>query len=42
VADPVRALARVQSELAKTSNVDWPHFVVFSPDVCPEDASASR
>jgi tetratricopeptide (TPR) repeat protein len=42
VADPVRALARVQSELAKTSNVDWPHFVVFGPDVCPEDATGSR
>jgi hypothetical protein len=38
VADPVRALAKVQSELAKTSNVDWPQFVVFGPDVCPEDA----
>ena len=42
VVDPVRALARVQSELAKTSNVDWPHFVVFGPDVCPEYASRSR
>jgi tetratricopeptide (TPR) repeat protein len=41
-ADPVHALAKVQSELARTSNVDWPRFVVFGPDVCPEGASGSR
>jgi CHAT domain-containing protein len=35
LADPVRALANVQSALAKTSNVDWPYYVVFGPDVCP-------
>jgi hypothetical protein len=42
VADPARALAVVQSELAKTSNVDWPYFAVFGPDVCPEDAPGQR
>jgi len=41
-ADPVRALAKVQSELAKTSNVDWQRFAVFGLDVCPEDVSESR
>jgi tetratricopeptide (TPR) repeat protein len=38
VADPARALAAVQSALAKTDNVDWPYFAVFGPDVCPEGA----
>lgn len=42
LADPVHALAKVQSELSRTSNVDWPRFVVFGPDVCPEDVSGSR
>jgi tetratricopeptide (TPR) repeat protein len=42
VADPVRALQTVQSALAKTNNVDWPYFVVFGPDVCPEDATEPR
>jgi hypothetical protein len=42
LADPLRALAAVQSELAKTENVDWPRFVVFGSDVCPEDASEPR
>lgn len=42
VADPVRALARVQSELAETTNVDWPFFVVFGPDVCSGDVNESR
>jgi CHAT domain-containing protein len=40
VADPARALAAVQAELAKTSNTDWPNIAVFGPDVCPEDAPA--
>jgi len=34
VADPARALQRVQAELAKTNNTDWPNFAVFGPDVC--------
>jgi len=39
VADPARALAAVQSELAKThENIDWPYFTVFGPDVCLGDA----
>lgn len=39
VADPARALAAVQSELAKTQeNVDWPYFTVFGPDVCLGEA----
>jgi tetratricopeptide (TPR) repeat protein len=33
--DPVRALAQVQAELSRTSNTDWPHFVIFGHDVCP-------
>lgn len=37
VADPARALATVQSVLAKTGNTDWPNIAVFGPDVCPED-----
>jgi CHAT domain-containing protein len=36
VADPARALARVQSQLAKTDNTEWPKFVVFGPDVCTD------
>lgn len=32
--DSVRALARVQARLAKTSNTDWPSFAVFGNDVC--------
>jgi hypothetical protein len=42
VANPVRALQTVQLALSKTSNVDWPYFVVFGPDVCPEVASEPR
>jgi hypothetical protein len=38
VADPARALAKVQSDLAKTGNVDWPYFTVFGAAVCSEDA----
>jgi CHAT domain-containing protein len=34
VADPVRTLARVQAELADTSNKDWPSFAVFGKAVC--------
>ena len=36
VADPARALAAVQSALAKTANEDWPHFTAFGPDVCTD------
>jgi tetratricopeptide (TPR) repeat protein len=39
VADPARALARVQAELANTSNTTWPYFAVFGSDVCSENAS---
>lgn len=42
VADPARALAIVQSALAKTNNVDWPYFAVFGPDVCSEEVSDPR
>jgi tetratricopeptide (TPR) repeat protein len=38
VADPARALAAVQSALAKTNNTDWPNVAVFGPDVCLEGA----
>jgi tetratricopeptide (TPR) repeat protein len=38
VADPARALAAVQSALAKTNNTDWPNVAVFGSDVCPEGA----
>jgi hypothetical protein len=38
VADPARALAAVQSALAKSPNIDWPYFTVFGPDACLEDA----
>lgn len=34
VDDPVHALARVQGELARTANKDWPNFAVFSTQVC--------
>lgn len=32
--DPVRALARAQSELAGTENRDWPNFAVYGQDIC--------
>jgi tetratricopeptide (TPR) repeat protein len=35
--DPARALARAQAQLAKTSNVDWPNFVLFGHDICRKD-----
>jgi len=38
VADPARALAVVQAELAKTPNGDWPFYAVFGPSVCPDGA----
>jgi len=42
VADPARALATVQAELAKIDNGDakgdWPYFAVFGPAVCAESA----
>lgn len=41
VADPARALARAQAELAGLGNRDWPNFAVFGPDVCHEDAPES-
>jgi len=38
IADPVRALAAVQAELAEQpgehANPDWPYFAVFGHDVC--------
>lgn len=34
IADPPRALAKVQADLARTGNRDWPYFAVFGPDVC--------
>ncbi|HEY0476699.1 MAG TPA: CHAT domain-containing protein [Kofleriaceae bacterium] len=40
VADPALALARVQRDLAKTANADWPYFAVFGPDVCTKGAPA--
>jgi CHAT domain-containing protein len=42
VADPARALAKVQSDLAKTGNEEWPRFVVFGPDVCTDDTLNPR
>jgi tetratricopeptide (TPR) repeat protein len=38
VADPARALATVQTALAKTNNTDWPNVAVYGSDVCPEGA----
>ncbi|MEO7733451.1 MAG: CHAT domain-containing protein [Kofleriaceae bacterium] len=35
--DPARALARVQADLAKTTNDDWPNFVLFGHDICRKD-----
>ncbi len=36
--DPARALAAAQRALSTTtSNIDWPYFAVFGPDVCPQD-----
>jgi tetratricopeptide (TPR) repeat protein len=32
--DPVRALARVQAELARGGGKDWPFFTVFSTEAC--------
>lgn len=37
VEDPPRALARVQTTLAKTSNVDWPYFTLFGHDTCRKE-----
>jgi CHAT domain-containing protein len=39
VTDPVRALQAAQRELLQTSNIAWPQYAVFGPDVCPDDAS---
>jgi tetratricopeptide (TPR) repeat protein len=36
--DPVRALAEVQAELAKTKNPDWPYFSIFGHDTCRKDS----
>ena len=33
-ADPARTLARIQAELAKTSDTNWPRFAVFGRSVC--------
>jgi len=37
VADPARTLAEIQAELAKTSNEDWPNFVLFGHDTCRKE-----
>lgn len=42
VSDPAHALARVQAELARTTNEDWPNMVVFGLDVCPGTAPDQR
>jgi tetratricopeptide (TPR) repeat protein len=34
--DPVRALARIQAELADTGDTDWPSFAVFGHDTCSD------
>jgi len=34
--DPVRALARIQAELADTGDTDWPRFAVFGHDTCSD------
>lgn len=34
--DPVRALARIQAELADTGDADWPRFAVFGHDTCSD------
>jgi len=39
VANPVRALAAVQSALAKTNNHDWPLWTIFGLDACAGNAS---
>jgi tetratricopeptide (TPR) repeat protein len=37
IADPVRALARVQAALSTTTNADWPNFAVFGHDLCRKE-----
>jgi CHAT domain-containing protein len=32
--DPVRALARIQTELARSDDKEWPNFAVFGKHVC--------
>ena len=32
--DPVRALAQIQAELARSDNKEWPSFAVFGNEVC--------
>jgi hypothetical protein len=34
--DPVRALARIQAELADIGDTDWPRFAVFGHDTCSD------
>ena len=36
-ADPARTLARIQTRLATTHNVDWPHFLLYGRDVCRKE-----
>jgi len=38
VADPARALARIQARLAQTNNLDWPNFVLFGHDICRKES----
>jgi CHAT domain-containing protein len=33
-ADPIRKLAAIQAQLAKTTNKDWPNFVMFGSKPC--------
>lgn len=32
--DPVRVLAKIQAELARSDNKEWPNFAVFGNEVC--------
>jgi len=36
-ADPARTLARIQAALARTSNTDWPNFVLYGHDICRKE-----
>jgi CHAT domain-containing protein len=37
VHDPARALARVQTDAANSTNPDWPNFVLYGHDTCPKE-----
>src|SRR5262249_17235245 len=38
IADPARALARIQTALAQTRNADWPNFVLYGHDICRKES----